>query len=77
MNPRDLGPCALQMQRLLVFFVVFVAIFITVLSGPQLAPPWSSPPDLMQWIIYSPNFILPAGAGLCAVIATFKAALHN
>ena len=57
MNPRDLGPCALQMQRLLVFFVVFVAIFITVLSGPQLAPPWSSPPDLMQWIIYSPNFI--------------------
>ena len=34
MNPRDLGPCALQMQRLLVFFVVFVAIFITVLSGP-------------------------------------------
>lgn len=39
MNPRDLGPCALQMQRLLVFFVVFVAIFITVLSGPQLAPP--------------------------------------
>ena len=47
MNPRDLGPCALQMQRLLVFFVVFVAIFITVLSGPQLAPPWSSPPDLM------------------------------
>lgn len=77
MNPRDLGPCALQMQRLLVFFVVFVAIFITVLSGPQLAPPWSSPPDLMQWIIYSPNFILPAGAGLCAVIATFKAMIEH
>jgi len=28
MNPRDLGPCALQMQRLLVFFVVFVAILL-------------------------------------------------
>ena len=73
MHPRDLGPYALQMQRLLVLICVLAAISITIISGPQLIPTSSSPTDLAQWVFYSPNLILPLCAGACALAAILKA----
>ena len=73
MHPRDLGPYGLQMQRLIVLSCVFAAIFITVLSGPRLIPTGYSTTELAQWVVYSPNLILPLGAGTCALVAILKA----
>lgn len=73
MHPRDLGPYALQMQRLIVLTCVLAAISITIISGPQLIPTSSSPTDLAQWVFYSPNLILPLCAGACALAAILKA----
>lgn len=69
MHPRDLGPYALHMQRL----VVLAAVCTTIISGPQLIPASSSPTDLAQWVFYSPNLILPLCAGACALAAILKA----
>ena len=49
MHPRDLGPYALHMQRLLVLTCVLAAIFITIISGPQLVPVGLSRAELVQW----------------------------
>ena len=73
MHPRDLGPYALQMQRLIVLTCVLAAISITIISGPQLILTSSSPTDLAQWVFYSPNLILPLCAGACALAAILKA----
>ena len=69
MHPRDLGPYALHMQRL----IVLAAVCTTILSGPQLIPASASPSDLAQWVFYSPNLILPLCAGACALSAIIKA----
>ena len=74
MHPRDLGPYALQMQRLIVLTCVLAAISITIISGPQLIPTSSSPTELAHWVFYSPNLVLPLCAGACALAATMKAA---
>ena len=55
MSPRHLGPYALQLRRVLVLTAAFVAVFITIISGPQLVPPCDSPPEMAQWAVYSPN----------------------
>ena len=73
MHPRDLGPYALQMQRLVVLAAVCAAVFIAIISGPQLIPASSSPTDLAQWVFYSPNLILPLCAGACALAAILTA----
>lgn len=73
MHPRDLGPYALHMQRLLVLTCVLAAIFITIISGPQLVPVGLSRAELVQWVVYSPNLILPLCAGACALAAIHKA----
>lgn len=73
MHPRDLGPYALHMQRLLVLACVLAAIFITIISGPQLVPVGLSRAELVQWVVYSPNLILPLCAGACALAAIHKA----
>ncbi len=70
MHPRDLGPYALQMQRLIVLIAVLAAVSISIVSGPQLIPTWSSPTDVAQWLVYSPNLIVPTCAGMCALAAT-------
>ena len=72
MHPRDLGPYALQMQRLIVLACVLVAICITLLSGPQLLPSSASTIDLAQWVVYSPNLILPLVAGACTGVAAVR-----
>ena len=59
MHPRTLGPYALQMQRLVVLIAVLAAVSISIVSGPQLIPTWSSPTDVAQWLVYSPNLIMP------------------
>lgn len=69
MHPRDLGPYALHMQRL----IVLAAVCTTIISGPQLIPASASPSDLAQWVFYSPNLILPLCAGACALAAIIKA----
>lgn len=46
MSPRHLGPYALQLRRVLVLTAAFVAVFITIISGPQLVPPCDSPPEM-------------------------------
>ena len=46
MSPRHLGPYALQLRRVLVLTAAFVAVFITIISGPQLVPPCDSPPEI-------------------------------
>ena len=73
MHPRDLGPYALHMQRLIVLAAVCAAVCTTILSGPQLIPASASPSDLAQWVFYSPNLILPLCAGACALSAIIKA----
>lgn len=73
MHPRDLGPYALHMQRLIVLAAVCAAVCTTIISGPQLIPASSSPSDLAQWVFYSPNLILPLCAGACALAAIIKA----
>lgn len=73
MHPRDLGPYALHMQRLIVLAAVCAAVCTTIISGPQLIPASSSPSDLAQWVFYSPNLILPLCAGACALSAIIKA----
>lgn len=73
MHPRDLGPYALHMQRLVVLAAVCTAVCTTIISGPQLIPASSSPTDLAQWVFYSPNLILPLCAGACALAAILKA----
>lgn len=73
MHPRDLGPYALHMQRLIVLAAVCAAVCTTIISGPQLVPASSSPSDLAQWVFYSPNLILPLCAGVCALAAIIKA----
>lgn len=70
MHPRALGPYALQMQRLTVLIAVLAAVSISIVSGPQLIPTWSSPTDVAQWLVYSPNLIVPTCAGMCALAAT-------
>ena len=70
MHPRTLGPYALQMQRLMVLIAVLAAVSISIVSGPQLIPTWSSPTDVAQWLVYSPNLIVPTCAGMCALAAT-------
>ena len=72
MHPRDLGPYALHMQRLVVLAAVCAAVCTTIISGPQLIPASSSPTDLAQWVFYSPNLILPLCAGACALAAILK-----
>mgnify|MGYP000882425707 FL=1 len=72
MHPRDLGPYALQLRRLLVLACVLAAICITLLSGPQLLPSSASTIDLAQWVVYSPNLILPLVAGACAGFAAVR-----
>lgn len=72
MHPRDLGPYALHMQRLIVLAAVCAAVCTTIISGPQLIPASSSPSDLAQWVFYSPNLILPLCAGACALAAIIK-----
>ena len=73
MHPRDLGPYALHMQRLIVLAAVCAAVCTTIISGPQLIPASASPSDLAQWVFYSPNLILPLCAGACALAAIIKA----
>lgn len=73
MHPRDLGPYALQMQRIIVLICVLAAISITIISGPQLVPSGLSRAELAQWVVYSPNLILPLCAGACALAAILKA----
>lgn len=73
MSPQYLGPYALQMRRVLVLTAAFVAVFITIISGPQLIPPWDSPFGMAQWAVYSPNLVLPLAAGLFALIAAATA----
>ena len=73
MHPRTLGPYALQMQRLIILTCVLAAIFITIISGPQLVPLGLSRAELAQWVVYSPNLILPLCAGACALAAMLKA----
>ena len=73
MHPRDLGPYALHMQRLIVLAAVCAAVCTTIISGPQLVPASASPSDLAQWVFYSPNLILPLCAGACALAAIIKA----
>lgn len=73
MHPRTLGPYALQMQRLVILTCVLAAIFITIISGPQLVPLGLSRAELAQWVVYSPNLILPLCAGACALAAMLKA----
>ena len=48
MHPRTLGPYALQMQRLIILTCVLAAIFITIISGPQLVPLGLSRAELAQ-----------------------------
>ena len=73
MHPRTLGPYALQMQRLIILTCALAAIFITIISGPQLVPLGLSRAELAQWVVYSPNLILPLCAGACALAAMLKA----
>lgn len=73
MSPRHLGPYALQLRRVLVLTAAFVAVFITIISGPQLIPPCDSPPEMAQWAVYSPNLGLPLAAGLFALVAAATA----
>lgn len=73
MHPRDLGPYALHMQRLIVLAAVCAAVCTTIISGPQLVPASASPSDLAQWVFYSPNLILPLCAVACALAAIIKA----
>ncbi|RRR37615.1 hypothetical protein EHS14_01555 [Schaalia georgiae] len=47
--------------------------FITIISGPQLIPPWDSPFGMAQWAVYSPNPVLPLASGLFALIAAATA----